>query len=276
MIFSYHPNAANVAKDKFSEGWRQWKGTVGDADFNHMLKTHYTSPIIWAEGKRRTENFKAAYSICLDFDGGVPLEGMLKTLEDYNVAIGTTKSHQIPKGEHPADDRFRVYLGFSGIQKEQFYPALYRYAAGWLAKRLGSDLQCIDAARMFAPVKEVVYANPAGRKLNIDAYEKGYLRHEVEELRAQRKRLRELVATAGTRTIPLWVSRLFLVGVDPGTSRNAACFRIGKSLGNSGFSHMEIVSMIMESKIPINQHVQKEVESAVRNGMRNSWNWRRE
>lgn len=269
MIFSYHPGEIDQPKDRFGDGWIYWKGIVGDAEFNHRLRTRYTSPIIWQHGRRLTSNFTKAYAICLDFDSGVPLAKMIEHFKPYNVAIGTTKSHQLPKGDSPAEDRFRVYIGARGDLVECMNLRLYRYMSLHFAKQLGSDFQCCDGARMFAPVKEVVYSNSVGKRLDIDKFNTQWEEEEVQLLEQRIYQAQQLAKYANSRKVPTWVYHLLRDGTSGG-SRNTACFKIAANLANAGFSCDEIVDMIMRSAIPIGPQVRGEVELAVRSGIKNS------
>lgn len=269
MIFSYHPGEIDQPKDRFGDGWICWRGIVGDAEFNHRIRHRYTSPIVWLHGRRLTSNFVRASGICLDFDQGVALNDIVEHFRAYNVAIGTTKSHQLPKGEYPAEDRFRVYIGARGDKMEYMNLRLYRYICIRFAKQLGADFQCCDGARMFAPVKEVVYSNTLGKRLDIDHYNDEWEEYEVEQLEQRIHQARQLAKYANSRKLPTWIYQLLKDGTGGG-SRNTACFKIAANMANAGFSCDEIVDMIMASAIPIGPQVRNEVELAVRSGIKNS------
>jgi hypothetical protein len=79
---------------------------------------------------------------------------------DSEVIIATTKSHQIPKNNHPPADRFRIITRWSRrIENLEEY----RYNMQKILKNNEPfDGTCVDGARPFYPCTRIVYANFKG------------------------------------------------------------------------------------------------------------------
>ena len=121
------------------------------------------SPIKYREGIRLESHFLGAMVCALDFDGpDTPLSWARETFKDYDVIIGTTKSHQKAKNGITCD-RYRVLLWFKEPITEL---ALYKHNMGLLINKHGADKACKDGARFFFPCVEIVESH-GGAMLDI-------------------------------------------------------------------------------------------------------------
>lgn len=105
------------------------------------------SPIVWEHGHRKEVNFQKASFVGLDFDDGVVSLSTAEALfADCDAYLYTTRSHGIPKGEEPACDRFRVFIGLSRpvnlLEWKRLHLAMFELMPGL-------DMTCGDGARMF-------------------------------------------------------------------------------------------------------------------------------
>ena len=123
---------------------------------DELTKQCNYSNIIWANGTRKADNFLAAHSLVLDFDGTMPLEAAkAKFAQIENVCIVTSKSHQSPfkiadygrpgKAITPAD-YFHVIIALPEPITDL---ATYKSVMKDLIKLYGSDPSCKDGARFY-------------------------------------------------------------------------------------------------------------------------------
>ncbi len=258
-MISYHPNTANIGlKDRYAHGFR----AVDTDDVERIaiaMCGFVISPIAFRDGHRHGDNFLSANWIGLDFDEGPTLDEMTRLVCDVTHVIGTTKSHQIAKGKHPACDRFRVFLKLPrAITCAKEYKDILRF----YVDRYESDTACIDAARFFWPCKQIIscWDGGDGDEYTIDIKKK--------EVSKGGKSYFDL-STDGTKTLPPpWVRHWLEFGAPQG-QKNNTCLKIGIWLTRCGYSHQEIVDAIMQSPIP-NAHdrVFDEVYKTSLNGVR--------
>ncbi len=260
MSFSLHPNTNDIGRHSvYSRGWEVSNElTFRDLGYQHeaywladVCLNHLVGCGIWNQGVRSEKAWRYADWIALDFDAGPPLEIILPLVQQYVHVVGTTKSHQIAKGNAEPCDRFRVFLQLAERCSDL---SLFRDGQRSLIGKLGGDLATIDGARMFQPCKTIV------SKASVGA---GY-----KLARAVPLRPRAVGNFHGDR-IPRYVSDWLSGGVGDG-ERNKICFRIGAILTACGMDESTIVDTIMNSSIPLNtsDSVWREVRSAVRNGAR--------
>ncbi len=264
MLFSAHPELS-LQKNLYSTGWVNIAGDM--SQLSYFMDKWMTSPIIWKGGVRKAANFDYADYIALDSDDGrLTLEMAIDEFAAYEHVIGTTKSHQLPKGNAGPCDRLRIYLH---LDRRVDSLELYSYICLQLAKEYYCDLNPVDGARMYMPSKTVsIYQK--GHRVNVAYYEAKMIqekerRKEQERLQLESK-LDKRRKFAGTRSLPRWVESLLRVGVPAGESRNKACFKVALFATEAGFTCEEIVEMIMASPIPVGNHVRLEVEQAVCSG----------
>lgn len=110
MSFSYFDGDPHLAGNCYYKN----AIVVEDDDLLPKIITNRVwSPVVWRDGRRRGENFVHADYLAMDFDEGDPtLSDMLRETCDMKRIIGTTKSHQKPKGAKPPCDRYRVLIPF--------------------------------------------------------------------------------------------------------------------------------------------------------------------
>ncbi len=250
-MISYHRDRKNIGKKSlYSTGWVT-AVCHGAEEIAGYLVSFMTSPCLWRDGVRREAEWLGADWVALDFDDGVLLSDALVRFRAHTHVIGTTKSHQLPKGTAPAHDRFRVWLRLSHRCTTL---AAYKYGVRQLVRQHGADPQAADGARMFMPCKEIASVVEVGGKISL----------EKEPVRVKPDH-----GFAPRGGVPLFV-KAWLAGGVPQGQKNKFCFRIGAILTRGGFSEGEIVDMIMASAIPSapTEVVRREVACAVRNGAR--------
>lgn len=111
------------------------------------------SPIVWRDGQRRRENFRAARLAVIDVDAGLTLDEARAMCDGRAHIIATTKSHQKDKGGVICD-RFRVVLFFDRTIKDL---REYEYNVSMIQRRFRADVTK-DGARFYWPSKLVVSA----------------------------------------------------------------------------------------------------------------------
>ena len=124
----------------------------------------------FADNHRTNNNFKGSQFVGLDFDEGMSLAEAELVFSDYQHIIATTKSHQKPKGDKPACDRFRVILSVDKlIETKEDYKAT---VTELLKTYPEADKACSDAARFFYPSGNIVSVNKDGKRVAALKYEK--------------------------------------------------------------------------------------------------------
>jgi hypothetical protein len=123
-----------------------------------LLTTDGWCPALFSEPRRALKGFVSASVIGLDVDDGLPLSQAIALLGTYRHIVGTTNSHQLPKGSQPACDRYRIVLF---LDSPATSPEEYKSTLKQAAESLGipTDPQAMDAARWFIPCREVVSVN---------------------------------------------------------------------------------------------------------------------
>lgn len=260
-VISYHPDQKNIGvNSKYFCNFHPI--AIDDANRIAVAITKFvTSPIMFKDGTdkkgrkrkwyRHSSCFVQANWIGLDFDEGQSLEEMTKEFLDRIHVIGTTKSHQKPKGTNPPCDRFRVFLKLPvTITSKEDYRAILRY----YVNKYHADKNCVDAARCFQPCKTIVSVRNDGSTIPVRKIE--YEKKQVDTSFYRKEKY-----------MPPWVDKWLRFGVPQG-EKNPACLKIGIWLTKCGYSHSEIVALIMNSPIP-NQHpdVYKEVYETSLNGV---------
>jgi hypothetical protein len=266
-LISYHPDQKNIGrKERYYCNFR-----AVDTDDPHRIANAITrfviSPIVFKDGYDRWGKFRKGYRhtscfvsanwIGLDFDEGPSLTEMTKVFCDVRHVIGTTKSHQIPKGSSPACDRFRILLQLPLTITDYLE---YREIMRYYVSEYDADQRCKDAARFFWPCKEVTSIFDDEDTI------------EVKKLLPEERHYDDDSHYQGSRDIPPWIQHKLKFGVAQG-AKNDECYKIGIWLTKAGFSCSEIVDMIMKSPIP-NQHayVYEEVCKTVSNGAKRANN----
>lgn len=122
------------------------------------------SPIIWRGGVRSKANFYQTNLLVLDFDNNGDSitsleEAVYNIFPDYRHVIGTTRSHQKPKGNRLPQDRYRVILFFNRPIMDRYE---YEYNLRQVSLKWDVDEQALDAARLFYPCTDIVSVNAIG------------------------------------------------------------------------------------------------------------------
>ena len=265
MAISFHPDQANIGqKEKYSFGFRH--AHIDDPNrIAKALCNFVVSPILFKDGYnsygyfrhnyRHTSCFLSSNWIGLDFDEGLSLDEGVNLFCDVTHVICTTKSHQVEKGKSPPCDRFRVFLKLPETITD---PTEYKDIVRFYVERYEADAKCVDAARFFWPCKEVVsvFCGDVDETIEI---KKKCVENTVNF---------DVSAYRTAKAIPPWIKHWLEFGV-PAGQKNTTCLKIGIWLTKCGFSHEEIVKLIMNSPIPDrHDRVEKEVYKKSLNGVR--------
>jgi hypothetical protein len=202
-----------------------------------LTKTHVWSPCLFAQGKRHKEEFVGAHWLALDFDTpDYSIDQAKRDWCDTTHLIGTSKSHQIPKGSSPACDRFRIIVPFDREIKTR---EEYEFNLKKLASRYGADENATDAARLFFPCVRFVSHEREGMSQPVVAlpYDVAASR-ELEAINVKR-----IMKHGYTPKYP----RLFMSTYITGTSRVIACWQFAKDMTLMGKSAEEIYDAIIKS-----------------------------
>lgn len=143
---SVHKNWHTLATPDFDGEWHP-------EHIERTLCRFIWSPIKWRDGIRKESHFLGSLVCALDFDSpNTSLEWARETFKEYDVIIGTTKSHQKEK-KGIVCERFRVVLWFTEPITDL---ALYKHNMVLLIQKYGADKACNDGARFFFPCTEIV------------------------------------------------------------------------------------------------------------------------
>lgn len=234
-MISYHPAVANAATP-----WRYDNGfKVADVtDITRIARGitgHVWSGIVWQHGVRREANFQSADWCVFDFDDpGFDLEDALRSFADCIHIIGTTKSHQIWKGEKPPCDRFRVLIPFERTITDL---ANFRYMMGIMARRYDMDRKCLDGARFFYPCTRIVSLSADGYTQEVKVPPEGYkIPTPIDRTIKHRDQ----------GTFPPWTERQLRTVVPVGV-RNTTWWGVAKDLLVLGHDHASVMQIIIES-----------------------------
>jgi hypothetical protein len=194
------------------------------------------SPILWADGRRKSEKFMYADYAVLDFDRGeLSLAEAVRLWADSKHLIGTTRSHQLPKDGLPPRDRFRVAIPW---EKRISDAKIYRYNMEKLTERWPADSSCKDCARLFFPCREIVSQSDSGYGMSVLQPPIGYGAPPAPIPDAVR----------GKGILPWYLKNMLKKGAAPGTIR-ATYFKWGAECHKWGFTLGEAVEMVAKSRI---------------------------
>lgn len=153
---SVHKNWNTLATPDFDGEWYS-------EYIEKVIKSQVWSPIKWCEGIRKESHFIGSLLCALDFDSPeTPLPWAFETFADFDVIIGTTKSHQKEKNGITCD-RYRVVMWFA---EPIMSLELYKHNMKLLIEKYGADKACKDGARFFFPCTEIV-ASHAGHAVDV-------------------------------------------------------------------------------------------------------------
>lgn len=239
-MLMFHENKSCIGS-RYSSGWRA--KVVPSADEAAELITKYvTSSCIWSRGIRLKANFRMADWLGLDFDGGMPLNEAQRLFKPYLHVLGTTRNHQKEKNGR-VDDRFRVFLRFGRrcLDADDYEQTVRKWV-----DQYGADEQCVDAARLFFPCKNIVTVQSVGKVIIAEDAT------ELKKKRAQyaRKHHAQLKKWySKTKVMPGWISSVLRYGCAEG-ERNNTAYRIACDLKTIGYLDSDVVSIIMSSALP--------------------------
>jgi hypothetical protein len=216
-----------------NSGWREveWDDLLPE-----LLSSYAWSPCVWRDGRRLETHFLYADWIALDFDDPDPectIAAVKKKFCDQVHIIGTTKSHQKEKKDHPPCDRFRLVLKLARrCESLEDFRATMKDAV----VRYNSDKICFDGARFFWRCRDIVSAD-----LRDDLYYE-------DIVKAPEKKAAQQSTTFSTRGVHLKTRQLMAHGAASG-ERNVRCSMAASNLILCGFSDDQVYAMIY-SQIP--------------------------
>jgi hypothetical protein len=246
----------SISKSSSDKPWTHNKFLRADvtngSNFAAAICRWHWSPILWRDNIRLSDNFESCRLCVLDFDdGAVSVDAAIKALKElgYWFIIGTTKSHQISKGDLPPCDRFRLILRFESeiTDAEHYKQQMIRVARLWPC-----DKGALDAARKYAPCREII-ASQAGEAL------------KVSDKEAPKERWVNRDYFIGEKKIPQWIKDILTQGIAPG-QRNRTLFRVCKNLQKYGFEFSETLAIVSEANIDLPKF---EIETVVKSAFRN-------
>ena len=262
MISLHEPttNPAALAHDWYCPWWHApelWEqGQLSPrpapslVDLADTISRYPWTPAIYRGGVRRESHFLQSRLIVLDYDEGLTLADAQRKFARFRNIIGTTKSHQKPKGEHPPCDRFRVVLFFMyNLYSMRMYKE--NYAA--YVKLAKSDEKVKDGARFFFPCSEIISCN--------EGYSIPYLVEPIARINARtamhdandkelKKATRSVQEYHGTTETVKWKRRWFGMELWQRESfnqgrRNDACFKAACDLFEQGKGISDVESWIL-------------------------------
>ena len=214
------------------------------------------SPIVWADGVRRQDHFRAVNWCVLDFDNGeMTLAEAERLFCDMVHFVGTTKSHRKEKGGMVCD-RFRVAMRF---EKPITSLQVYKYNMHKILDRYPCDKACKDGARFFYPCQGITQMEADGYHVEVDeAVPDGF------------DMPRSFSAYKAAGILPPWAASQ-LGTVWPEHTRNTTIYRVAKDLAKVGMDIDEIEARIVSSPTyngRVTRELLAEIRKAVTSGYR--------
>ena len=229
-MISYHPTTSAPAF-AYNAGFK----TVDTCDLDRVkvgISKFAWSPIVWIGGVRKQDNFVSSHFCVLDFDTPeMPLAEALRVFCDMQHIIGTTKSHQKPKGSVVCD-RYRVVIPWDEPLREL---EQYRQNMRRVLKRYPADSACSDGARFYYPCTEIVSLCHDGYKEEIQPYNP----QKVRSVAYQK-------ALLDSAVLPRRITAA-LTRVIPEGERNTTVYQIAIYLAQLGLPPVAIVRRILDS-----------------------------
>lgn len=225
--------------------------------FSKFITNRVWSDCIWREGKRAESNFLHSDYCVLDVDGGYSLYDAMDELCDTAHIIATTKSHT--EQEH----RFRIILPWQGRISSV---DVYRFNLERLIKKYDADPAGIDGARFFWPSKEIKSVVEIEDSMFLEEalpLPEGY-KSLSEKARLQLE-LHRRYQNAGA--LHPWIRHCLAVGCNDG-ERNTTIYSLAKALSYYGWSFEKILDAVLKSPVPLPSAPRKEIENAIRSGIR--------
>lgn len=243
---------AQATLDASKHTWFSQQEIKSLNEMQHFITHNVWSPIVWKGGQRKGVHFLYSDFLALDFDDGKwTIADAVEWLNEaeFSYVIGTTKSHQIAKGDKPACDRFRVLIPWHEriTDSKTYYQNAQR-----ITKMVPCDEKCKDTGRLFFPCNTIAAVKTDGFPILWRPYEKPVYSQAYKD----------------QGLIPPWIARRIREGAIEG-NRNNTCFVIAAGLSSNGFSESECIEAVMRSPIDLPE---KEKIHAAKSGYRHGRN----
>ena len=204
--------------------------------------------------------------IALDFDNGeYTLAQAINDFCDQVHIIGTTKSHQIAKGNAPACDRFRLVLRLTEPITDVMQ---YKATITPLVERHSADKASVDGARYFFPCKQIVSIVTEGYTVDPEPPPPKPPPISIEA----QKRYGCIKQYEIDAPYPKWVYRFLKFGDLPqysSDSRNRSVYTVSRKLLSLGFKENDIEQMIWDAPFDKKDFSQGELRKTIRSAARN-------
>lgn len=197
-------------------------------------------PAALKEPYREKKNFLFSDFVGFDVDNteGEPytLAQAIEDWADSACVIATTRSHQLPKNEHPPADRFRIIT-----QWERRIETVeeYEYNTRRILKHNEPfDAACVDATRCFYPCTKIVFANFDGFKQPV---------YQVIKDTKPLSDIARAYIAATPEEIPKHIQRFLKKGIPFGEGRNASVYVTTLKLLRCGIDLEKVIALIEKS-----------------------------
>lgn len=198
------------------------------------MTSNIWSGIVWKDGRRKASNFLFSDVCVLDFDDGqMTLREAQKVFCDQIHILGTTRSHQKEK-QGIISDRFRVVIPW---ERRITDSKEYRYNMEKVVRDYPADSQCVDAARLYFPCKEIVSISDDGYKRSVLDKPPGFGEPPPPVDPSIR----------GTGYMPRHVRDMLMTPAQPGTIKRTY-FVLGAQLSRWGFSLSDAVDLVARGR----------------------------
>jgi hypothetical protein len=149
-----------------------------EKNLRQIFSTYNYSFNYWGDQTCSKKAYKGMFGIILDVDEGMTIDEAKETYSEYRYIIHTSTSHQIPKGEKPACDRYRIIFPFNPEKGMRFTDPKIADAVYTHMKEMFdfADPAVFDLHSKFYPFlgepdKYDLWVNAEGEWFDIDEYE---------------------------------------------------------------------------------------------------------
>jgi hypothetical protein len=251
-VISFHYDQKHIGKGEYYSRDFVRVETDDPLRIANCVRQFAWSTIAFQGGIRQQKFFVASNWLGLDFDD--PDFTLSQAVEnkfcDLIHVIGTTRSHQKPKGGITCD-RFRVILKLEDTITDL---ATYRATAAHWVDHWEADEKCKDGARYFWPCTEIVSVCDDGDTIEV-----------IKPKERMEFRESELVEDGVLSYFAQWA----LLNVIPIGERNISCWRLGCDLAKAGYSLEDAVKLVLDSptyRSGVTPALHKEIYDAVSRG----------
>lgn len=217
-------------------------------ELGHYMLSGAWSPIVWSDGYRKTDNYLSCEYLALDFDDGswsIEKAKAWMIAGKYKGLIGTTKSHQMPKGDKPACDRFRMVIPFD---RPILSYDTYRANMEHILKSIPADKSCKDGARFFYPCKKIEFFQNG----------QGYAWTNFPKPVPKPINM----AYSANGVLPRFLQEMISNPPSEG-ARNTHCFKVAAAMARYRFSEQDAISAVLSMPMTLGE---KERIAAAKNG----------